>query len=251
MNLALHVILRIRHAAIITIVTFSLLSLLIVLSINNEFVFAQHFAQQVQTFNSTSSDPSDDSITNRSILQHANESFNAEGSIDTVILGHTLPDKGTIKKDSQQNLNVNVSEKYVLGGKWRLDVANDTVTYFKANITMITTEGQQQHFHLMVYKPQKPSPRGISMLASNTDRGGNFYFNSDNNTLSFFGSADVTTNSVLEWKGTPISVSMYNNNVLKIYLDKIATHNHFFGKPIYGIVDSIEPMSTTTHNSGK
>lgn len=247
MNVALDVFFPIRPAVIITMVTFSLLSLLIVLSINNESIFAQ----QGQALNSSSSDRSDDFNANRSILQHPNESFNAEGTIDTVISDHVLPNQGTIKNDSQQNLNVNISAKYVLGGKWRLDVANETVTYFKSNITMITTEGQQQHFHLIVYKPQKPSPLGISLLTSNTDKGGNFYFNSENNTLSFLGSADVTTNSGLEWKGIPITVSMYCNNVLKIYLDKIATHNHFFGKPIYGIVDSIEPMSISADNSGK
>jgi len=247
MNVALDVFFPIQPAVIITMVTFSLLSLLIVLSINNESIFAQ----QGQALNSSSSDRSDDFNANRSILQHPNESFNAEGTIDTVIFDHVLPNQGTIKNDSQQNLNVNISAKYVLGGKWRLDVANETVTYFKSNITMITTEGQQQHFHLIVYKPQKPSPLGISLLTSNTDKGGNFYFNSENNTLSFLGSADVTTNSGLEWKGIPITVSMYGNNVLKIYLDKIATHNHFFGKPIYGIVDSIEPMSISADNSGK
>jgi hypothetical protein len=247
MNVALDVFFPIQPAVIITMVTFSLLSLLIVLSINNESIFAQ----QGQALNSSSSDRSDDFNANRSILQHPNESFNAEGTIDTVIFDHILPNQGTIKNDSQQNLNVNLSAKYVLGGKWRLDVANETVTYFKSNITMITTEGQQQHFHLIVYKPQKPSPLGISLLTSNTDKGGNFYFNSENNTLSFLGSADVTTNSGLEWKGIPITVSMYGNNVLKIYLDKIATHNHFFGKPIYGIVDSIEAMSISADNSGK
>ena len=247
MNVELDVFFPFRPAVIITMVTFSLLSLLIVLSINNESIFAQ----QGQALNSSSSDRSEDFNTNRSILQHPNESFNAEGTIDTVIFDHVLPNQGTIKNDSQQNLNVNLSAKYVLGGKWRLDVANETVTYFKSNITMITTEGQQQHFHLIVYKPQKPSPLGISLLTSNTDKGGNFYFNSENNTLSFLGSADVTTNSALEWKGIPITVSMYGNNVLKIYLDKIATHNHFFGKPIYGIVDSIEPMSISADNSGK
>ncbi|MGB8102079.1 MAG: hypothetical protein WCE96_10415 [Nitrososphaeraceae archaeon] len=246
MNVALDVFFPIRPAVIITMVTISLLSLLIVLSINNESIFAQ----QGQALNYSSSDRSDDFNANRSILQHPNESFNAEGTIDTVIFDHVLPNQGTIKNDSQQNLNVNISAKYVLGGKWRLDVANETVTYFKSNITMITTEGQQQHFHLIVYKPQKPSPLGISLLTSNTDKGGNFYFNSENNTLSFLGSADVTTNSGLEWKGIPITVSMYGNNVLKIYLDKIATHNHFFGKPIYGIVDSIEPMSISADNSG-
>jgi hypothetical protein len=247
MNVALDVFFPNRPAVIITMVTFSLLSLLIFLSINNESIFAQ----QGQALNSSSSDRSDDFNTNRSILQHPNESFNAEGTIDTVIFDHVLPNQGTIKNDSQQNLNVNLSAKYVLGGKWRLDVANETVTYFKSNITMITTEGQQQHFHLIVYKPQKPSPLGISLLTSNIDKGGNFYFNSENNTLSFLGSADVTTNSGLEWKGIPITVSMYGNNVLKIYLDKFATHNHFFGKPIYGIVDSIEPMSISAYNSGK
>jgi len=247
MSVALQVFFPIQPAVIITMVTFSLLSLLIVSSINNEFIFAQ----QGQALNSSSSDLSDDFIANRSILQQPNESFNAEGTIDTVLVDHLLPNKGTLKNDSQRNMIINSSEKYILGGKWRLDVANETVTYFKSNITMITTEGQQQHFHLIVYKPQKPSPLGISLLTSDTDKGRNFYFNSANNTLSFLGSADVTANSALEWKGIPITVSMYDNNVLKIYLDNIATHNHFFGKPIYGIVDSIEPISISTNSSGK
>ncbi len=246
MNVGLYLIFLIRSATIITVVALNLLTSLIVLSIDHDLVFAQG-----QTPNSTSSNPSGDSIRNSPILKHSDKSFNAEGTIDTVLSGYALPDRGTIKNYSQQKVNLNVSGKYVLGGKWRLDIVNENVTYFKSNITMITTEGQQQHFHVIVYKPHKSSPRGISLLTYNTNRGGNFYFNSENNTLSFSGSADVTTNGLLEWRGVPISISLYDNNALKIYLDKIATHNHFFGKPIFGIVDSIEPMSTTTGNSTK
>lgn len=172
-----------------------------------------------------------------------NKSFNAEGTINTVLYGDTLSDNGSLSNDSSGDLNFNVSESYVLGGKWRLDVISNNVTYFKANITMLTTEGQGEHFHVIVYKPVS---RGISLLASNTQGQGNLHSNPGNNTSSFSGFVDIITNGVLQWRDVPMIASIYDNHVLRIYLDKFATNSHFLDKHIIGLINSIEPISNAS-----
>src|SRR6266498_1494226 len=177
-----------------------------------------------------------------------NRSFNAEGTINTILYAYKFADEDRIKKESGQDLNANLSESYVLGGKWRLDVLKDNVTYFKLNITMVTGKGQGEHFHIIVFKPVSG---GISTLTSDTLGRRNFYFNNSNNTVSFSGSADIITNGVIEWRDVSVITSVYNNNVLRVYLDKFETHNHFFGKPIFGLVNSIEPISNNMSNVAK
>lgn len=168
-----------------------------------------------------------------------NKSFNAEGTINTNLDAQDLVNTQSFNNVSSGTLDANVSEGYVLGGKWRLDVINNNVTYFKANITMVSTNGQGEHFHVIVYKPVS---HGISLLASNTQGQGNFFSNPGNNTISFSGSVDIVTNGVLQWRDLPMITSIYDNKVLRIYLDKIAINSHFLDKDIFGLVNSVEPI---------
>ena len=168
-----------------------------------------------------------------------NKSFNAEGTINTSLDTQDLINKQSFNNVSSGNLDANVSEGYVLGGKWRLDVINNNVTYFKANITMVSTHGQGEHFHVIVYKPVTD---GISLLASNTQGQGNLFSNPGNNTISFSGSVDIITNGVLQWRDVPVITSIYDNKVLTIYLDKIAINSHFLDKDIFGLVNSVESI---------
>jgi hypothetical protein len=167
------------------------------------------------------------------------KSFNAEGTINTSLDSQDLVNKQSFNNVSSGNSDVNVSEGYVLGGKWRLDVINNNVTYFKANLTMMSTKGQGEHFHVIVYKPVTS---GISLLASNSQEHGKLFSNPGNNTISFSGSVDIVTNGVLQWRDVPMITSIYNNKVLTIYLDKIAINNHFLDKDIFGLVNSVEPI---------
>jgi hypothetical protein len=169
----------------------------------------------------------------------SSKSFNAEGTINTNLDVRDTANKEISTELSNSTSNVNFSESYVLGGKWRLDVINDNVTYFKANITMVGTNGQGEHFHVIVYKP---ASQGISMLASNTQRYGSLSTIPKNNTVLFYGPVDIITNGVTQWRDVPMTTSIYNNKVLRIYLDKIAINNHFLDNDIFGLIISIEPI---------
>ncbi len=181
-------------------------------------------------------------------LEGWNRSFNAEGTINTILYAYKFTSQDGVKMEGEQDFNANLSETYVLGGKWRFDVINNNVTYLKLNITMITAKGTGEHFHVIVFKPITV---GISTLTSDTVGNSNFYINPNNNTVSFSGSVDIITNGVIEWRDVHVKASIYNNNVLRVYLDKTETQNHFFGKPVLGLVNSIEPISNNISNAAK
>ncbi|MDW0151886.1 MAG: hypothetical protein QOK85_04160, partial [Nitrososphaeraceae archaeon] len=88
--------------------------------------------------------------------ESANSAFNAEGTINTILFLQDASSNNTqpIVKD----INTNLSSKYLLGGKWRVDVLNNNVTYFKSNFTMIEADGSDIHFHTIVYKPISNQP---------------------------------------------------------------------------------------------
>ena len=168
------------------------------------------------------------------IDKSTNSSFNAEGTINTILFLQDTSDNSTqpIAKD----INTNLSSKYLLGGKWRVDVLNNNVTYFKSNFTMIETDGNDIHFHTIVYKPisNQPIDQGPQ------DRLGILYKNKSNNTPVFNCNVDIYTNGVLEWKNVPITVSLINEKVIVMDIKDIKTMEHFLKNPIYGLINSID-----------
>ena len=166
--------------------------------------------------------------------ESANSSFNAEGTINTILflqdasINNTQP----IVKD----INTNLSSKYLLGGKWRVDVVNDNVTYFKSNFTMIEVDGSDIHFHTIVYKPISNQP----INEGPQDRLGILLKNKINNTQVFNCNVDIYTNGVLEWKDVPITVSLINEKVIVMDIKDKKTLEHFLKNPIYGLINSID-----------
>lgn len=171
--------------------------------------------------------------------ESANSSFNAEGTINTILflqdayINNTQP----IVKD----INTNLSSKYLLGGKWRVDVLNNNVTYFKSNFTMIEADGSDIHFHTIVYKPTSNQP----INEGPQDRLGILLKNKINNTQSnntqvFNCNVDIYTNGVLEWKDVPIKVSLINEKVIVMDIKDKKTFEHFLKNPIYGLINSID-----------
>lgn len=166
--------------------------------------------------------------------ESANSSFNAEGTINTILflqdasINNTQP----IVKD----INTNLSSKYLLGGKWRVDVVNDNVTYFKSNFTMIEVDGSDIHFHTIVYKPISNQ----SINEGPQDRLGILLKNKINNTQVFNCNVDIYTNGVLEWKDVPITVSLINEKVIVMDIKDKKTLEHFLKNPIYGLINSID-----------
>jgi len=175
--------------------------------------------------------------------QSSNISFNVEGTINTVTAASTSE-----KRDSASSLNdiTNISSEYVLGGKWRLDVINNNVTYFKSNFTMVGINGEEPHFHLFIYKPLT---KEISMLFSNRSDNPGFLLHGLNKTVSFSGNCDIITNGVLEWRDVPMSVSIFNDKVIKITVDEKRTNNHFSKNSIFGLVNLIEPIIQNTSDT--
>ena len=166
--------------------------------------------------------------------ESANSSFNAEGTINTILFLQDASSNNTqpIFKD----INTNQSSKYLLGGKWRVDVLNNNVTYFKSNFTMIEVDGSDIHFHTIVYKPisNQPVDQGPQ------DRLGILLKNKSNNTQVFNCNVDIYTNGVLEWKDVPITVSLINEKVIVMDIKDKNTLEHFLKNPIYGLINSID-----------
>ena len=166
--------------------------------------------------------------------ESANSAFNAEGTINTILFLQDASSNNTqpIVKD----INTNQSSKYLLGGKWRVDVLNNNVTYFKSNFTMIEVDGSDIHFHTIVYKPisNQPIDQGPQ------DRLGILLKNKSNNTQVFNCNVDIYTNGVLEWKHVPITVSLINEKVIVMDIKDKKTLEHFLKNPIYGLINSID-----------
>ena len=166
--------------------------------------------------------------------ESANSSFNVEGTINTILFLQDASSNNTqpIVKD----INTNLSSKYLLGGKWRVDVLNNNVTYFKSNFTMIEADGSLIHFHTIVYKPisNQPVDQGPQ------DRLGILLKNKTNNTQVFNCNVDIYTNGVLEWKDVPITVSLINEKVIVMDIKDKKTLEHFLKNPIYGLINSVD-----------
>jgi hypothetical protein len=162
----------------------------------------------------------------------AGTSFNAEGTINTIL---SSPVKYN-NTNTVNDINTNLSSNYLLGGKWRIDIQNDNVTYFKTNFTMINTDGNDIHFHTIVYKPVANEP----MDSGTQNRLGFVFKIKNNNTLGFDCKVDILTNGVLEWEDVPIAVSLINEKVILMDINDQKTGGHFLNKPIYGLINSVD-----------
>lgn len=207
--------------SIISLISFMICLQFLIFNDNNNF--DSHVYGQASV-----TDPS--SIMDKS----ANSSFNAEGTINTILFFQDVSNSST--QSIAKDINTNLSSKYLLGGKWKVDVLKNNVTYFKSNFTMIESDGSDIHFHTIVYKPisNQPIDQGPQ------DRLGILFKNKSNNTPVFNCNVDVYTNGVLEWKDVPIAVSLINEKVIVMDIKDKKTMEHFLKNPIYGLINSID-----------
>ena len=161
-----------------------------------------------------------------------NASFNAEGTINTLLFSQDISNN-TIP--SITDINTNHSSKYLLGGKWRLDVLNDNVTYFKSNFTMIDINGRDVHFHTFVYKPGPPP-----VVSQVQNKQGILVKNETNNIAGFNCDVNIYTNGVLEWEDVPIKVSLINEKIIMIEIKDKKSEVHFLNNPIFGLINSVD-----------
>lgn len=175
------------------------------------------------------------SVTNVSdlVYQPSNSSFNAEGTINTILF---MQNSSNNTKPIVKDINTNSSAEYLLGGKWRIDVLNDNVTYFKSNFTMIEVDGRGIHFHTIVYKPVSNESADRNLQ----DRFGIISKNKSNNSSGFNCNVDIYTNGVLEWKDVPMTVSLVNEKVIIMDIKDKKSSDHFLKNSIYGLINSID-----------
>src|ERR671911_247619 len=95
-----------------------------------------------------------------------------------------------------------------------------------------------------------PAPVEIAALnSSGSDKNITSVSRTDD-TIIFSGVADIITNGVIEWRGVPTSVSIFNGNSINMKLDPKIVNNHFSDIPIYGSVKSIEPIKVIQNETG-
>ncbi|HEU4822669.1 MAG TPA: hypothetical protein VFS97_04530 [Nitrososphaeraceae archaeon] len=225
---------------------------------DNFLIIAQISYRGTNASSSLPSNQTDGSIENRLGL-NSKDNFKMEGTItpntnDSVVQGGVISNESM---SSVSNLTTSHQDK-ILSGTWRIDVVNGNVEYFKSNMTVTTPIGTDMHDHLIEFKSDDPdimllpnntaiislNPATVEIAALNfsqNDKNVTSISRADGN-ITFSGVADILTNGVIEWRAIPTSVSIFDENVINIKLNSKAVNNHFSEKPIYGSVDSVEPI---------
>lgn len=233
---------------------------------DNFLIIAQISYRGTNASSSLPSNQTDGSIENRLGL-NSKDNFKMEGTItpntnDSVVQGGVISNESM---SSVSNLTTSHQDK-ILSGTWRIDVVNGNVEYFKSNMTVTTPIGTDMHDHLIEFKSDDPDimllPNNTAIISSNPATveiaALNFSQNDKNVTsisradgnITFSGVADILTNGVIEWRAIPTSVSIFDENVINIKLNSKAVNNHFSEKPIYGSVDSVEPIIVIQNATG-
>jgi len=111
---------------------------------------------------------------------------------------------------------------YIVSGDWSLDVQDGSVSDFKANFTMVHTDGTGRHTH------------DVGNFQASNDSG--IQLEQDGVTF-IFGTSDVMTNGSSGWNGVDTLIVIENSNAASITLT--TDDDHFKGQPLYGVVDSL------------
>lgn len=258
-------IVQIFGTAIIQTTLFAAISTLI---FNDNFLIVAQINDNVtDATNSSLSSQTDESIGSK--LSLGNNNFNVEGIITSVTADSVGQKGGMVSNQNVSSVSnsTTTSQVNTLGGKWRIDVVNGNVEYFKSNMTMITSTGTDMHDHLIEFKSDDPDilllPNNTAVFSPNSatieiaaldsslsDRNITSISRTDGNAVMFSGVADILTNGVIEWRDVPTSVSIFNGNVISIELDPKIVNNHFSETPIYGLVNSIEPIKVVQNGTG-
>jgi hypothetical protein len=124
---------------------------------------------------------------------------------------------------------------WILSGDWIL-VSNPTyssgnkndTTSFDVEFTKVTTNGTMLHTHRITNF--MPLTNTSDIVAA---------FNSNTNTTTVIGKADVYFNDELAWPQADTTLSIMNGTVLMIDIDSEDIDHHFHDQPIYGTVNML------------
>ena len=120
---------------------------------------------------------------------------------------------------------------WLLSGDWVLasnsnDRSNSTT--FDVEFIKVTTNGTMLHTHRITDFVPLTNASDISAT-----------FNSNSNTTTIIGKADVYFNDELAWSQADTTLSIMNGTVLMIDIDSGDIDEHFHDQPIYGTVNML------------
>jgi hypothetical protein len=169
--------------------------------------------------------------------QNVNEeiqTFQFDGAIGSLVTDLL---NSTIRQNASDSVPI-----YVLVGNWSMDVVNGNVNYLQVDFIMGLDNGTQ----MQVYSIENlrniviPSPTQDAGLNSNQELSSGLVLSATNNySLSLFGYVDVLTGDTIEWENVPVSINIFNGNIISILLYPSDTDNRFKGQPIFGVVTGI------------
>jgi hypothetical protein len=123
---------------------------------------------------------------------------------------------------------------WILSGDWILvsnptdNTDNNNTTTFDVEFIKVTTNGTMLHSHRITNFMPLTNASDISAA-----------FNSNTNTTTITGKADVYFNDELAWPQADTTLSIMNGTVLMIDIDSGDIDEHFHDQPIYGTVNML------------
>jgi hypothetical protein len=133
----------------------------------------------------------------------------------------TMPPSNTTANNATQTAGSSSSKPFLVGGDWQIQANNGNITNFRANFTMVRTDGSEHHSHdIMNFK-----------VGNNT----NFRLD-PKGTTTINGTADYAVNGTSKWPGTDTTITIEKATILTIQPNEQEVKQHFQGQPIYGIV---------------
>lgn len=123
---------------------------------------------------------------------------------------------------------------WILSGDWILvsnptdNSDNNNTTTFDVEFIKVTTNGTMLHSHRITNFMPLTNASDISAA-----------FNSNTNTTTIIGKADVYFNDELAWPQADTTLSIMNGTVLMIDINSEDIDRHFHDQPIYGTVNML------------
>ena len=184
-----------------------------------------------------------------STIQNPNEvirTFYIDGAIGSLV--SDLLNPTTIR--GEENVTTAAPPIYVLVGNWSMGVVNGEINYFQVDFIMGLQNGSQmqvysiENLENVVIAPPAPSSASSPAEEAGSTSGQEFlsslFMSSTNNySLSLFGYVDITVDDMPQWQNVPVSINVFNGNIINILPYPSDTDNRFKGQPIYGIVTEI------------
>ena len=123
---------------------------------------------------------------------------------------------------------------WILSGDWILvsnptdNTDNNNTTTFDVEFIKVTTNGTMLHSHRITNFMPLTNASDISAA-----------FNSNTNTTTIIGKADVYFNDELAWPQADTTLSIMNGTVLMIDINSEDIDHHFHDQPIFGTVNML------------